>query len=480
MVVWQAISHQLHIAHQDLTDAHQTAPIESRAHQSGVLISKKGRSVSSIRSVAALPPYTRMFGPVTTRKIIRLLKLYLLLVAGGSALLLFAHLDALQIFGLGLMVPGGGFLAHADICTGNGIGHIAAWLCSVCALAFALLVWFGTGNVLLPPFVWLGSALWAASMNHGAIQPGVIFNAYCMLALSAAAVCLSMLVWFVFSGRQRRIDNDYLVRQAARLDTIFTAQSSKQKPEMSLAHLQRVRFALDRALQPFDEFSGFEQRDQFQTAALRYQVNFLAYGIALTQARFTPALGGYMSDAQRKLLHKQAQHGTWAYWALENLWGNFRWNSDPTARENIMYTGFVALQMALFQASTGNHEFSERGAFTLVHPSGKRYEHSFASLLSRLEAEYARSPFYLMACEPNWVYPLCNTMGAAALRAHDAQSGQMGRSRAGVSPASGGGVSGWYGPLRAMPFYLYGIGLARYWWRNAAGDALLLFERGGT
>ena len=381
--------------------------------------------MSSIRSVATLPPYTRIFGPVTTRKTVQLLKLYLLLVAGGSALLLFARQDALQIFGLGLMVPGGGFLAHADICTGSGIGHIAAWLCSMGALAFALLVWFGTGNVLLPPFVWLGSAFWAASMNHGAIQPGVVLDVYYALALVAVAGCLSMLAWFMFSGRQRRIDNDYLVRQTARLDTIFTAQSSRQNPEMSLAHLQRVRFALDRALQPFDEFSGFEQRDQFQTAALRYQINFLAYGIALTQARFTPALGGYMSDAQSKLLSKQAQHRTWAYWSLENLWGNFRWNSDPTARENIMYTGFVALQMALFQASTGSQEFSKEGAFTLVHPNGKRYEHSFGSLLARLEKEYERSPFYLMACEPNWVYPLCNTIGAAALRAHDAQYGQM-------------------------------------------------------
>lgn len=381
--------------------------------------------MSSFNSVATLPPYTRLFGPVTTRKTFQLLKRYLLLIAVGSVLLLVAPQNALQIFGLGLMVPGGGFLAHADICTGSGIGHIAAWLCSVAALALALLGWFGTGNVLLPPLVWLGSALWAASMDHGAIQPGVVHNMYSMIALFAAALCLLMLAWFVLAGRQRRIDNDYLARQTARLDTIFAAPSSIEKPEMSLEHLQRLRFALDRALQPVDEFSGFEQRDQFQTAALRYQVNFLAYGIALTQARFTPALGGYMGDAQSKLLHKQTQHRIWSYWSLENLWGNLRWNPDPTARENIMYTGFVALQMALFQASSGNQEFSKKGAFTLTHPNGTRYEHSFESLVSRMDREYERSPFYLVACEPNWVYPLCNTMGATALRAHDAQYGQM-------------------------------------------------------
>lgn len=388
-------------------------------------LSEKGRSVSSVNSVGALPPYTRLFGPVTTKKILQLLWLYLLLVAVGSALLLVARQDAAQIFGLGLMLPGGGFLAHADICTGSGIGHVVAALCSVASFAFALLVWFGTGNVLLPPLVWLGSALWATGMDHGPIQPGVVYSVYRLITLLAVVGCLSMLAWFVYAGRQRRIDNEYLARQVPRLDTIFSTQLPRERPEMSLEHLQRLRFALDRALQPVGEFSGFEQRDQFQTAALRYQLNFLAYGIALTQARFTPALGGYMSEAQSKLLHKQTLHRTWSYWSLENRWGNLRWSPDPVARDNIMYTGFVALQMALFQASTASQEFSKKGAFTLVHPNGPRYEHSFESLLARLSAEYERSPYCLVACEPNWVYPLCNTMGATALLAHDAQYGQM-------------------------------------------------------
>ena len=37
-----------------------------------------------------------------------------------------------------------------------------------------------------------------------------------------------------------------------------------------------------------------------------------------------------------------------------------------------------------------------------------------------------RSEFTLFACEPNWIYPLCNTIGASALRMHDsALWGQM-------------------------------------------------------
>src|SRR3990167_7632940 len=62
--------------------------------------------------LALLPPCTRPWGPATTRQLARLLGVYLTLVALGSALLLRAPQDALQIFGLGLLWPGAGFLAH--------------------------------------------------------------------------------------------------------------------------------------------------------------------------------------------------------------------------------------------------------------------------------------------------------------------------------------------------------------------------------
>lgn len=203
-----------------------------------------------------------------------------------------------------------------------------------------------------------------------------------------------------------------------------TPRAPSIQAEMSLEHVKRLRFALDRALQPVGEFAGFEVRDQFQTATLRYQINFLAYGIALTQSRFTPAFDGYMHEAQRRLVLKQAQHRVWSYWALEDMWGNLRCDADPTARENIMFTGFVALQMSLFQASTGSSEWSKPGSFYLQHPNGQRFAFDLSTLLSRMEHEYARSDFHLVACEPNWIYPLCNTMAACAVVTQDARRQQ--------------------------------------------------------
>lgn len=376
--------------------------------------------------IVPLPPYRRLLGPVTQARIVRLFLLYLSMLAAGSALLLLSRHDQLQILGMGLILPGGGFLAHADVCTADGAGHLFAAACGLAAFAFSLLIWFGTGNILAPPLVWLGLALGAATMRHGSVRAATVDMVFTGLALAFAAAAVAMAARFALARRQRTIDNGYLASQAGQLDRIFSAApDTDAAPEMSLDHLQRLRFALDRALQPLDQFNGFEKIDQFQTAATRYQLNFLAYGVALTQARYTPAFRGYMHQAQIALLDKQTQHRVWSYWGLENLWGNLQADPDPIARENIMYTGFVALQMALFSASTGRRDFAQAGRFTLTHPSGRRYIHDAGSLVRRLEHEYTTSPYYLVACEPNWVYPLCNTIGASAIMAFDAQDGQQ-------------------------------------------------------
>jgi hypothetical protein len=435
--------------------------------------------------VALLPPLRRWLGPRSTRQLARLLSVYLAMLMVGACLQHNSLHDAFKLFGLGLMLPGAGFLAHADVCTAGGLGHLSLALCAFAAFALSLLIWFGTGNLLAPPLAWLGAAWWAASMRHAPLQPGGAQAVYALLALAAGAVVLGALVCFALARRQRGLDNAYLAAQALQLPRILTApvplpspvpvpvpvpvtdfarprvwsrtgdidvaspfaathrhlqrgiqggapagplaDPLADLPEMSLAHLQRLRFALDRALQALASFEGFEQRDQFQTAATRYQLNFLGYGLALTQARFTPACSAYLHLAQRNLLHKQAQHRVWSYWALENLWGNLCRDPDPVARENIMFTGFVALQMALYQASTGRTEVSQAGFLQLAHPRGQHYAHDMNSLLAQLDAAYAASPLYLVACEPNWVYPLCNMMGASALRLHDAQQADQDR-----------------------------------------------------
>ncbi|MEY4765564.1 MAG: hypothetical protein RI907_2237 [Pseudomonadota bacterium] len=382
----------------------------------------------------ALLPTRPAFGPVTQSRLRRLACVYLVVAALGTALAHAPVADAWRITGLGLLFPGAGFLAHTEACLSTGLSHVGMALGASGLFAAALGLWWATGNVLAPPLAWLGTALWAGLGHPGPLAPGaglVAHQGAALAALATAALISLAWPWWRAHTRARRArDNHYLrhvaphVAPHAAASGATPATSSTCLPEMDATHLQRLRFALDRALQPVEAFQGFEHRDAFQTAALRYQVNFLGYALAMTQARYTPACRGHMHQAQARLIDKQRQHRVWSYWQLESLWGHLRRNPDPVPHDNIMYTGFVALQMALYRASTGDAQASRPGAFTLQHPNGQRFVHDHHTLTRHLDAAFAGAAFGLVPCEPNWVYPLCNAMSACALLAHDAQHQQ--------------------------------------------------------
>lgn len=193
-----------------------------------------------------------------------------------------------------------------------------------------------------------------------------------------------------------------------------TAPTPGTAGELSLEALRRQRLLFDRALQPAGDFRGFEWRDQFQTAAIRYQVNFLSYALAAAQARYAPAAGACFEAAQPRLLHKIGDHRLWRYRQLESAWGRLRLDADPVPHENIMYSGFTALQMSL----------SSLPDDLVLHRRGREWRrYSLDRIAGRLADQYRMSPYGLLACEPNWIYPLCNLITAAGIKAADARNG---------------------------------------------------------
>src|SRR5262245_49028248 len=123
------------------------------------------------RAVTALLPDRRaLCGPVTRARLARLAAIYAAVFTLGLLLAFGTSSPQLQAFGLGLMAPGGGFLAHADVVSVHGLVHLAVGLAAFAAFAIALVAWFATGNVLAPPLLWLLSAVLAALMDHGPVQ----------------------------------------------------------------------------------------------------------------------------------------------------------------------------------------------------------------------------------------------------------------------------------------------------------------------
>jgi hypothetical protein len=329
-------------------------------------------------------------------------------------------IDALA---LGITFPGAGFLSWT-LPDGSASG-LALVLCagSLALFLAALVLWLATGNVVLPAAIWIGAALAASGlMTSGsaasATPPPPSLGAWipaALLVAVAAAVGLTAVTAHRRATWRARLESE---AQCA----APPAEPQPPRHEISLGDLQRLRLLLDRALQPVERFDGFEWRDQFQTAALRYQINFISYALSVAAHAHLPAFDGYLAAAQRNLAAKQRDHRVWRYWALESLWGHLRPTRDPIARDNIMFSGFLAAQIAFARSGLAIADYDAPGSLRLEHARGS-FAYSLPEIVEVLARQYRAAPFGLLACEPNWIYPICNLITASALRAADAQYG---------------------------------------------------------
>lgn len=308
-----------------------------------------------------------------------------------------------EAMALGIMVPGTGFLQWAA----NGqILAAAGWtLAGLSLFIVALIVWFATGNIVAPIATWVLVAAASARPELFALDPIQTSAGWQFALAPVLSGSAGLLAW----RRPKAPRMKAVMPEAARV-----ASPAPHRDELPIETLQRLRVLLDRALQPVERFDGFEWRDQFQTAAVRYQVNFMAYALALARANYAPAADAYFLEAQQSLQTKIGDRRLWRYWRLENAWGNFRLGADPVPHQNIMYSGFTALQIGI-GGSFRDLVLHDRGT------TWRRYAPS--DLTTALARQYAGAPYGLLTCEPNWIYPLCNIITMVGLRAIDARAG---------------------------------------------------------
>jgi hypothetical protein len=362
---------------------------------------------------ALVPPRSSPFGPVTTARRRRALSVYAGVFCVGSGLALLTPSAAANAFGLGLIAPGAGFLLYAA----GGVMHVALALGTLAGFAFALVLWFGAGNALAPLLVWLGAAVSAASMHHHATWSAARTLVPLALIALLLAEALGARLQFRAARARGRARNRYLESAQPVASSSLTAAE-----ELTPNELAALRFLLDRALQPIDEFNGYSWIEQFQTSSMRYQLMMTAYVLSLTQATRLPAFRGYLSTAQRNLIDKTKRYEVWNYWKVENAWGNLRWNGDPMAphtHDNVMYSGWLAAMIGMYISNTGDARYDAPGSITLREPSGASYVYDWPGVVRILADNFARSAFTLFACEPNWIYPLCNTYAGIGLRIYD-------------------------------------------------------------
>lgn len=370
-------------------------------------------SINSPAAEAATPVFLGApeDGPATRAKKRRTRIVYVLCVIVGLLPSLLGLAPALQAAGLGLLFPGAGFFS------------VGGWALLLVPLALALygvslIAWFGSGMISAPILIWLGSAGLAAGL---AGEAGWSVGMPLALGLLVAYRLVSALRQRKARGAllQRREERrDYIPGAARAVNERATEAPPSDQRELSLEELQALRYNLDLALQPLDAFEGFQTIEQFQTSALRYQLNNLGYSLAVMQAIYTPNFQGYNNLAQRNAIEKALNKRVWGYWRWERLWGHFSTRFDPVGRDNVMLTGFLGLQVCLYMGVTGDTRYAEPGSLTFTWGK-RRFVHDIHSVIRSIDDNFSRSSFCLYPCEPGWIYTPCNFMGMMALIAYD-------------------------------------------------------------
>jgi len=344
-------------------------------------------------------------GPVSRRLLRRAALCYAVVVIAGLAPTLLNGPAAWQAGGLGLIIPGGGFLSV-------GGWSYALFALTLLLAAVACALWLFMANVFAPLFVWLGSAALAAGLAGETVRPS---GPYIVLGISAA-----FLAWAVNKHRliaireleRRAVRNEYLPRAEEQVIARAAACPLPGKRELSEEDLAHLRYALDRGLQPVDALQGFDVIEQFQTSSIRYQIDYLLWALQVAQCHYTPNFHGYLSKAQRNLIDKLTVPKVWKWWRWESLFGNFSLNFDPISKDNIMFGGFSSANVALYTANTGDDRYLKPGSLSFRLNRSRSYRHSLRTMLDagRMNHESAvYAPLY--PCEPKLTYSACNLWG---------------------------------------------------------------------
>jgi hypothetical protein len=319
----------------------------------------------------------------------------------------------LQSVGLGLLWPGGGFAA------------LGGWSLLMIPVFYGLywltlVVWFGTGNILAPIAVWvLGAIIPAFMMGDTTVWPYAPHLVLALVALREGRDIYKNRKNLRETIARRDKRKAYLATALSNVDDRAIPEPAAGSRELDEKQLASARYLFDRALQPIGQFAGFNKIDQFQTSALRYQFNTVGYALAEMQCHYTPNFHGYLNEAQQRLIEQVLQRPIWGYWPLENMWGNFSFNFDPCAKDNIMLTGFYGLQICQYMSNTGDMRYAEAGSLTFIYNDNKQYKHDIHSVIGSIVKNQNEQAFCLYPCEPNWVYTPCNFMGMKALALYD-------------------------------------------------------------
>jgi hypothetical protein len=169
-----------------------------------------------------------------------------------------------------------------------------------------------------------------------------------------------------------------------------------------------------------DDWSVFDDPKHVDSA-LRYQMAVCGWALYHFQHQHTPAYREAAGVALGNFAERGRDPKVWGYTFRENLKG-LRIDGDPFERENVMYSGYLANVIGMFEAMTGDHRYDEPGGYSVTN--GRRtYEWDHHRIVDQLALQHAISPMGSITCFPGWLWPACQTFSLRGIQLADLTHG---------------------------------------------------------
>lgn len=155
--------------------------------------------------------------------------------------------------------------------------------------------------------------------------------------------------------------------------------------------------------------------DQKYLPAVRYPLAFIGYSIAALVYK-TPAYKELSSAILDNVIQRMLESNQYKY--IESYWKKTRYFPDPVIHENIMYSGHLAMLIALYESISGDFKYTEKGWYFKWDNQSIHYDTNrlMAVILNQVESDESGG----VACEPNSIFVICNNHHRIAYVLHDA------------------------------------------------------------
>ena len=206
-------------------------------------------------------------------------------------------------------------------------------------------------------------------------------------------------------------------------------------PEATPEEWGQLRRVLYLAGKELDDFSDWNQvAAEAGLSGYRYSFAFANYFLAAEQYHKFPAWPDAIRTAMDRINRKMILKPAWRYWydtgtccgrrvLMPEMNQPFAPDKDPVRVRNVMYSGHLSMMLNLYQMLYGDRPWDRPGSIVFAWDEDEKFVYDNRSLQDAMFTQAVNNPVPGVECEPNAIFPECNTHSMIGWMLYDRQHG---------------------------------------------------------